>query len=69
LIQVSLLFCNLQQLIPNELRTAIQNIIQGTGSENSVDSCSQVWNHLIKSFGSSQTSTKGFEGKKLRKEE
>jgi hypothetical protein len=56
-------------MISDELRTSIQNIIQGIGDEDPGDSFSEIRRLLIESFGPSRTSKKSFESKELLKKE
>jgi hypothetical protein len=56
-------------MISDELRTGLQNIIQGIGGENPNDRCASIRSLLIQSFGASRTSQKNFESKAVLKEE
>lgn len=56
-------------MISDELRTGLQNIIQGVGGENPADRCAALRSLLIQSFGAGRTSQKNFESKAVLKEE
>lgn len=55
-------------MIKDETRKLLQNIIQGISDSQPADRCSEIRDKLIRSFGSSRTSKKGFEDKRLIKE-
>jgi hypothetical protein len=55
-------------MIKDETRKLLQNIIQGISDSQPADRCSKIRDKLIRSFGSSRTSKKGFEDKRLIKE-
>jgi hypothetical protein len=56
-------------MISDELRAALQNIIHGTGNQESGDRISTIRRHLVQGFGPGRTSQEDFEGKSVLKKE
>jgi hypothetical protein len=56
------------QMISDEIRKKLQNIVRGTCLEGAADRCSTVRNHLIEGFGTSPTVKGEFESRSIIKE-
>jgi hypothetical protein len=61
-------FVNFVQMISDEVREQLQNIIRGTCLERATDRCSAIRNLLIESFGASPTAKGEFESRLIVKE-
>lgn len=57
------------EMISNEIRTKLQNIIRGARSEGTADRCSTIRNLLIEGFGTGPTVKREFESRAIVKEE
>lgn len=56
------------QMIGDEIRAQLQNIIRGTLIEGQNDHCTTIKNLLVKSFGTSPTVKSEFESRAILKE-
>jgi hypothetical protein len=56
------------QMISDEIREKLQNIVRGACLEGTADRCSTVRNHLIEGFGTSPTVKGEFESRSIIKE-
>jgi len=62
------LFITFAQMISNEVRTKLQNIIGGARLERTEDRCSTIRDFLIESFGTGPTAKSEFESRAVSKE-
>jgi hypothetical protein len=63
------LFFNFAQMISNEIREKLQDIVRGTRLQRSADRCSAVRNLLVESFGTGSTVKSEFESRAIVKKE
>lgn len=66
--QIILIF-TFTQMFTEDVRSNLQNIIQGTVIQKQSNSCTAIRNHLCASYPTSTTVKKDFESKQLIKEE
>jgi len=62
------LFVIFGQMIANEIREKLQNIVRGTLLQGQQDHCTTIRNLLVESFGTSSTVKKEFESRAILKE-
>jgi hypothetical protein len=65
---VDKIFVIFGQMISDEIREKLQNVVRGKLQEGEVDACSAVRNLLCKSFGTSPTAKSEFESRSVIKE-
>jgi hypothetical protein len=62
------IFINFMEMISDEIRKRLQNIIRGEFQEGQIDACTAIRNLLCKSFGASPTVKGEFESRTVVKE-
>jgi len=65
---MGLFFVIFGQMINDEIRKKLQNIIRGNGSEGQGDSCTAIRNILLESFGTGRTVKSEFQSRAVIKE-